>query len=118
MGNYKIFKGKKKSFRKRKRFYRIKGQRIERQKRKNKREIEELFQKQIIVSKNDMDKFEEQETKKIRPIIRKQFVRFINKNVMGEETKIITDKLKDQIINDIWAFFETKKRRKKEKEAK
>ena len=32
------------------------------------REIEELFCKPIIVSKDDMDKFEEQEMKKIRPI--------------------------------------------------
>ena len=32
------------------------------------REIEELFYKLIIVSKDDMDKFEEQEMKKIRPI--------------------------------------------------
>ena len=32
------------------------------------REIEELFYKPIIVSKDDMDKFEEQEMKKIRPI--------------------------------------------------
>ena len=35
---------------------------------KIKREIEELFYKFIIVSKDDMDKFEEQEMKKIRPI--------------------------------------------------
>ena len=32
------------------------------------REIEELFYKPIIVSKDHMDKFEEQEMKKIRPI--------------------------------------------------
>ena len=35
---------------------------------KVKREIEKLFYKSITVSKDDMDKFEEQETKKIRPI--------------------------------------------------
>ena len=35
---------------------------------KTKRETEELFCKPIIVSKDDMDKFEEQEMKKIRPI--------------------------------------------------
>ena len=35
---------------------------------KIKREIEKLFYKLITVSKDDMDKFEEQETKKIRPI--------------------------------------------------
>ena len=88
MGNYKIFKGKKQSFRIRKRFYRIKGQRIERQKRKNKREIEELFHKQIIVSKNDMDKFEEQDTKKIIfGIINTSNMRVmeINRNVLLDE---------------------------------
>ena len=35
---------------------------------KIRREIEELFYKLIIVSKDDIDKFEEQEIKKIRPI--------------------------------------------------
>ena len=37
---------------------------------KLKRETEELFYKPIIVSKDDMDKFAEQEMKKIRPIKR------------------------------------------------
>ena len=36
-------------------------------------EIEELPHKPIIVFKVDMDKFEEQEIKKIRPVIRKWF---------------------------------------------
>ena len=36
-------------------------------KEKLKREIEELFYKLIIVSKDDMDKYEEQDMKKIRP---------------------------------------------------
>ena len=35
---------------------------------KIKREIEELFYKPIIVSKDDMDKFEEQEINKKKPI--------------------------------------------------
>ena len=35
---------------------------------KIKREIEELFLKPIIVSLDDMDKFEQKEMKKIRPI--------------------------------------------------
>ena len=35
------------------------------------REIKELLQKPIIVSKDDMDKFEEKEMKKIRPIKKK-----------------------------------------------
>ena len=75
-------------------------------KEKIKREIGELFHKPIIVSKDDMDKFDEQEMKKIRPIIRKWFDRLIDKNVMGKKHKIIRDKLKDKIIRDIRTFFE------------
>ena len=44
---------------------------------KIKREAEELFHKPIIVSKDDMDKFEEQEMEKIRPIKRNWFDRLI-----------------------------------------
>ena len=43
---------------------------------KFKREIEEPFHKLIIVSKGDMDKFEEQEMKKIRSI--KKLVWLVN----------------------------------------
>ena len=32
---------------------------------------------------------------------------------MGKKSKIIRDKLKDQIINDIWMLFETEERRRK-----
>ena len=55
--------------------------------------------------------------KKIRPIIKKWFDRLINKNGMGKKPKIIRDKLKDEIINDIWILLETikeKEDRKKE----
>ena len=54
---------------------------------------EELFYKPIIVSKGDMDKFKEQEMKKIRSI---------KQNVMGEKPKMIRDKLKDMIFGHIW----------------
>ena len=70
-------------------------------------EIEELFFKPIIVSKDDLDKFEEQKMKKIRPIKRNWFDPLIKQNVMGKKPKIIRDKLKDKIINDIWTLFET-----------
>ena len=46
---------------------------------KIKREIEELLHKPTIVSKDDMGMFEEQESKKIIPIIRKWFDLLINK---------------------------------------
>ena len=32
---------------------------------------------------------------------------------MGKKPKIIRDKLKDKIINDIWTLFETEKERKR-----
>ena len=41
-----------------------------------------------------MDKFEEHEMKKIRPIIRKQFDRLIKQSVIEKKLKIITDKPK------------------------
>ena len=36
----------------------------------------------MIISKDDMDKFEEQEIKKIRPIIRNLFDKSIKQNLM------------------------------------
>ena len=81
------------------------------------REIEELFYQAIIVSKDDMDKFKEQEMKKIRPIKRNWFDRLIKQSVMRKKSKIIRDKLKDKISNDTWTLFETeeeKQNRKKE----
>ena len=60
-----------------------------------------------------MDKFEEQIMKKIRPIITKWFDQVINKNVMGKKPKIISDKLKDKIFNDIWILFETKNKKER-----
>ena len=79
---------------------------------KFKREIEELFYKPIVVSKDDLDKFEEQEMKKIRQIKRNWFDRLIKESVMRKKSKIIRDKLKDKTVNDIWTLFE----REEEKE--
>ena len=62
-----------------------------------------------------MDKFEEQELKKTRPIIRNRFDRLIKQSVIGKKPKIIRDKLKDRIINDIWRHFDTEKKNKTEK---
>ena len=63
-----------------------------------------------------MDKFEEQEMKKIKPIIWKCFDWLINKNVMAKKRKAIRDKLKHRTFNNFWILF-GKKRRKKEKES-
>ena len=66
-------------------------------KEKIKKDIEELFN----MSKDDMDKFEEHKMKKIRPVIRNWFDRFIKQRVMRKKSKVIRDKLKDKITNDI-----------------
>ena len=88
-------------------FKELKDTELKDRKEKIKRDIEELFYKPIIVSKGDLDKFEEQEMKKMRPIKRNWFDRLIKQNAMGKKPKIIRDKLKDKIINDIWELFET-----------
>ena len=54
-------------------FTELKGIELKDRKDKIKKEIEKLFNKSIIVSKNDIDKFEEQEMKKIRPMIKNCF---------------------------------------------
>ena len=64
------------------------------------------------MSKNDWDKFEEQEMKKIKPIIKTWFDQSIVQNVKGNKTKIITDKLNNKIIADILKLFETKEETK------
>ena len=58
---------------------------------KIKREIEELFYKPIIVSKDDMDKFEEQELKKIRPIKKSWYDRLIKQTMVSEKKPKITE---------------------------
>ena len=35
--------------------------------------------------------------------------------MIGKKPKIIRDKLKDKMINDIWTLFETKKEKRKKK---
>ena len=42
-----------------------------------------------------MDMFQEQELKKLRPIIRSWFDQLIKQKVMGNKPKIIRDKLND-----------------------
>ena len=67
---------------------------------KIKKRSEKLFHKLIIMSKDDMDKFEEEEMKNIRPIIRNWFDQLIKQNMMGKKPKIIRDKLKNKTM--IW----------------
>ena len=64
-------------------------------------EIEELFYKLIVVFKDDMDKFKEQEMKKIRPIKKTCYDLLIKQTMVGKKKpKIIRDILKDKIIRD------------------
>ena len=64
------------------------------------REREEKIKREIIMPKDDMDKLEEQEMKKIKPIKRNLFDKLIKQNVIRNKRKIIRDKLKDKIIKD------------------
>ena len=87
-------------------------------KEKTKRETEEILYKPLIISKDDIDKFEEQELKRIRPIITKHLEWLINENVMEKKPEIIGDKLKDKIIRNIRTLFETEKEKEERKEKK
>ena len=94
----------------------LKGRELKDRKEKIKKEIEKLFNEAIIVSKDDMDKFEEQEMKKIRPIKKSWYNRLIKQTMVKENNpKIITYKLKDKIIRDIWTLFETEKHKRRKK---
>ena len=42
-------------------------------------------------------------------------IRSTKQNVMGEKPKIIRDKLKHKITNDIWTLFETEKEKEDRK---
>ena len=59
------------------------------------------------MSKDGTGKLEEQEMKKIRSI---------KLNVMGGKPKIISDKLKDKILDDIWTLFEIGKEKIKKRQ--
>ena len=73
------------------------------------------------MSKDDIDKFEEHEIKKIRPIKKNLYDQLIKQTIARKKKpKIIRDKLKDKIVRGI--YLDTfgnrrKKRRKRRKEA-
>ena len=73
----------------------------------------ENIKRVIIISRYDMDKFEEKEMKEIRPIIRNLFDKSIKQNVMRNRSKIIRNKLKDKIIRDTWTLYETEEEKNK-----
>ena len=61
------------------------------------------------MSRDDIDKFQEQEIKKIRSVIKNWFDRLIKQNMRENKPKITRDKLKNKTINGIWTLFETEK---------
>ena len=61
------------------------------------------------MSKDETEKLEEQEMKKLKSI---------KQDEMGEKPKLIRDKLKDIKINDIWTIFETEKEKEDRKKKK
>ena len=113
MQNYQFLKVKNSLLEFEKDFIQLKDRESKIRKEKLERDIKGQFHKPLIVSKDDMDKFEEQIMKKIRPVITKWFDQVINKNVMGKKPKIIRDELKDKIFNDIWTLFETKNKKER-----
>ena len=66
---------------------------------KIKTKTEKLFYKPIIMSKDYMDKFKEQEMKKIK------------QSVMGKKPEIIRDKLKDEKLMIFGHFLRQKKKK-------
>ena len=58
---------------------------------------------------DDLDKSEEHVMKKIKAIIRNWFDRLIKQSVMGKKPKLIRDRLKDKIINNISRLFDIEK---------
>ena len=66
-----------------------------------KNRLNNQFYRPIIVSKDDFDKFEEQETKKIILIRKDWFDKLIKQHLMGNKPKIIRDKLKRKKIRVI-----------------
>ena len=113
MQNYQFLKVKNSLLEFEKDFIQLKDRESKIRKEKLERDIKGLFHKPLIVSKDDMDKIEEQIMKKIRPVITEWFDQVINKNVMGKKPKIIRDELKDKIFNDIWTLFETKNKKER-----
>ena len=62
-----------------KKFKELKDRELNDRQEKNERDVEELFYKPITVSKVDIDKFEKEEIKKIRPIKKIILICWLNK---------------------------------------
>ena len=67
------------------------------------------------MSNDVLDKSEEHVMKKIKAIIRNWFDRLIKQSVMGKKPKLIRDRLKDKIINNISRLFDIEKEKEDRK---
>ena len=70
----------------------LKDRKLQDRAEKNRRKIKELFYKSVIVLKDDTDRFEEQEIKKIKPIRKTWFDQLIKQSVMKKKSKVVRDK--------------------------
>ena len=70
----------------------LKDRKLQDRAEKNRRKIKELFYKSVAVLKDDTDRFEEQEIKKIKPIRKTWFYQLIKQSVMKKKSKVVRDK--------------------------
>ena len=70
----------------------LKDRKLQDRAEKNRRKIKELFYKSVVVLKDDTDRFEEQEIKKIKPIRKTWFDQLIKQSVMKKKSKVVRDK--------------------------
>ena len=73
-------------------FVNLKDRKLQDRAEKNRRKIKELFYKSVVVLKDDTDRFEEQEIKKIKPIRKTWFDQLIKQSVMKKKSKVVRDK--------------------------
>ena len=70
----------------------LKDRKLQDRAEKNRRKIKELFYKSVAVLKDDTDRFEEQEIKKIKPIRKTWFDQLIKQSVMKKKSKVVREK--------------------------
>ena len=70
----------------------LKDRKLQDRAEKNRRKIKELFYKSVVVLKDDTDRFEEQEIKKIKPIRKTWLDQLIKQSVMKKKSKVVRDK--------------------------
>ena len=99
-------------------FIELKDSELKEREVKIKRKIEELFFKLIIVSIDNMDKFEKKEMKKIRPFMIDWLkcdwlISYIPKPITKTVGRFKDRMIKDRIVKDIWTLYKTEKENRK-----